>query len=262
MDENWLPALREVYQALDKEALGPMVIGGRALLLLRPPPSAILSEGNLAERLSAVARVTHDLDVALIGSRNQLRVAHDLLTRHLGFRWDGMKQHRYTRGDGATEVVVDLVTAQRPPDRDEEWLIHWVLPIVAELPSVEVDGLRVMHPGGLVVLKAIASQDNQHRQRRDYIDLAQLALRDRDGVARLALTSLVPKLRRSSQARVAIRALRSVRTAFANEDTNGTVTATRELVAGALRLAVGEEESAARLLVSAAMRRLLEGVPE
>jgi len=160
----------------------------------------------------------------------------------------------------ATEVVVDLVTAQRPPDRDEGWVLHWVLPIVAELPSVEVDGLRVMHPGGLVVLKSIASQDNLLRQGRDYIDLAQLALRDRDGLARLALTSLVPKLRRSSQARVAIRALRSVRTAFANEDANGTVTATRELVAGALRLTVGEEETAARLLVSAAMRRLLEGV--
>ena len=91
MDENWLPALREVYEALEREGFSPMVVGGRALLLLRPHPSAPGNEGNLAERLSVVARVTYDLDVALIGSRSRLQVAHELLTRHLNFRWDGVK---------------------------------------------------------------------------------------------------------------------------------------------------------------------------
>lgn len=262
MDENWLPALREVYEALEQEGLGPIVVGGRALLLLRPAASVLGTEANLAERLTIVARVTHDLDVALVGSRSRLHEAHALLTQQLSFRWDGVKRHRYIRGAGATEVVVDLVTAQRPPDRDKEWAIHWVLPIVAALPPAEIDGLRVMNPAGLVVLKAVASQDDPRRRTRDYIDLAQLALRDRDGAARLALASLVPKLQRVPQARVAVRALRRVRIAFVDEDANGTVVAARELAAGALLQSPGEEATAARLLVSAAMRQLLEGVPQ
>lgn len=260
MDE-WLPALREVCEALRQEDFNPVVVGGRALLLLRPQPSSSGLGDNLGLQLSVVERPTQDLDVALIGSRTRLNAAHDLLTGRLSFRWDGMKPQRYTRGAGTAEVSVDLLTAQRPPDRDEGWPLHWVLPIVAELPPIEIAGLHVMHPAGLVVLKGLASQADTRRRSRDYVDLAQLALRDRDGAARTALLSLIPRLLRSPKARESIRALRKVRAAFADEDSEGTIIASRALLAGALLQAVDDGGLTARRLVSAAMRQLLETVP-
>lgn len=262
MDEQWPPALREVYEALRDEGFNPIVVGGQAILLLRPQRSSSGLVDDLGQQLSVVERTTQDLDVVLIGSRTRLNAAHDLLTGRLSFRWDGMKRQRYTRGAGAAEVRVDLLTAQRPPDRDEEWPIQWVLPIVAELAPIEIAGLHVMHPGGLVVLKALASQDDTRRRSRDYVDLAQLALRDRDGAARTALSALIPRLRRSPKARESIRALRKVRAAFAHEDSEGTLIATRQLMAVALFRPDGDGEVDARRLISAAMRQLLETVPD
>jgi hypothetical protein len=262
MDENWLPALREIYQALDNEALAPVVIGGRALLLLRPSIPKVVSEIDLSMRLSAFARVTYDLDLAILAGRDRLRAAHDVLTRQMGFRWDGVNEHRYTRGEGDTEVVVDVLKAQKPPDRNEEWSVPWILPIIAELGSVETEGLRVMHPAGLVVLKAIAAQSNPRRRSRDYVDLALLALRDRDGGTRLALETLVPRLRKRTRARAAIQDLRNVRKAFADESASGSIMVARELLAGTFSLEDGGDAISATLLVSAAVRRLLESVPE
>ena len=92
--------------------------------------------------------------------------------------------------------------------------------------------LPPVHPAGLVVLKAVASQDDVRRRTRDFIDLAQLALRDREGFARAALSTLIPRLQNSAQARKEVRAMRRVRAAFAGEDSEGTIIASRALLAG------------------------------
>jgi hypothetical protein len=260
VNEDWLTALHEVYEALNEKALRPIVIGGRALLLLCPPQDT--HDLDLASRLGAVSRVTYDLDLALIGSKSHLHVAYEILTRQLDFTWNGDNPFRYQRGEGDSEIVVDLVAAQQPPDRTEEWPMHWILPIVAGLPPIEIDGLRVMHPAGLVVLKATASRSDPRRVGKDYLDLAQLALRDRDGVARIALTSLIPKLQKSRHARIAVSALRLVRLAFADRDSSGTVRAARELSARVFPTPAIVEADGIRSLVSAAVSRLLEGVPD
>lgn len=234
----------ELTEALEQAGSEPMLIGGLAVGLWRRRALASATIPPDITRVLELDRSTRDIDFSVVRSasaRNRLAT--------LNYAQRGEFGHR--RGD----IRVDLLEADIAHSKGPRLDASDVLPALRErfdwLRLDETDRrVRVLRPAGLVILKAVAYENDPARG-KDLIDIATLAFLDfRRGETRSELRELVT---------LAPEPIRRLNGHFRDQDCAGPIATAREFN----RLPQYDEswdarDEELRAMSSAAVLRLLD----